>query len=197
MKEDFLTIPDAPNYEINSELICRNKKTRKLLKGCTLPRKNIYFRLNSLICRSATTLRAQAEAYISNEQWFPVPSLNNKYEISQNGKLRNSKSKRILSPNERSYDVWIDHKQVTVTADKIFFEIFGTCRFLNRKRYFPCIVHVGEDKFFFPHFNEAAAFIAEKRFYTQDTVRRLLTKRCPAIYDFKISYFDEEAVNHV
>jgi hypothetical protein len=160
-------------------------------------RKDIYFRLDNHIYRSATTLRAQAEADINNEQWFPVPSLNNKYEISQSGKLRNSKSKRILSPNGRQYVVMIDHKRASVTADKIFFEIFGTCRFLHRKNYFPCIVHVGEDKIFFPHFNEAAAFIAEKKFYTQGTVRELLSKRCPVVYGFPISYFDKEAVNHV
>lgn len=32
MKDNFLTIPDAPNYEINSDCVVRNKKTGKILK---------------------------------------------------------------------------------------------------------------------------------------------------------------------
>lgn len=32
MKDDFLTIPDAPNYEINSEFVCRNKNTGEIFK---------------------------------------------------------------------------------------------------------------------------------------------------------------------
>ena len=31
MRENFLTIPDAPRYEINSDLICRVKATGQIL----------------------------------------------------------------------------------------------------------------------------------------------------------------------
>lgn len=31
VRENFLPIPDAPNYEINSQLIMRNRKTKQIL----------------------------------------------------------------------------------------------------------------------------------------------------------------------
>ena len=40
MKNDWLTIPNAPQYEINSDLVVRNKLTGKTLTLIRLKRKN-------------------------------------------------------------------------------------------------------------------------------------------------------------
>lgn len=41
MRNDWLTVPDAPQYEINSDLVVRNKLTGKTLTPIRLKRKRL------------------------------------------------------------------------------------------------------------------------------------------------------------
>ena len=132
MKNDFLTIPDAPKYEINSELIVRIKKSGKFKKQYKRNSGYMFYLFNAgkKVARSPKTLRAQALAAIRSDScWFPVPSLNYLYEFSRNGCLRNAKSKRVLKMtirgNYKYFSPSVGGNILNVTVDSLMWEIFG------------------------------------------------------------------------
>lgn len=96
-----MTIPDAPDYEINSNLIIRQKSTGRIIK--------------SKKCRM--------------NRWEKVPSLQNRFELSIKGELRNVKTKRRLKLINHNrfcgYVVGIDGRNVNVTLRSLMFEIHG------------------------------------------------------------------------
>lgn len=132
MKNDFLTIPDAPNYEINSQLFVRNKRTGRILKVSTRGYKNsIFYNIchnGSASSKVAVTLRETAEEKTlkSSKHWLPVPSLNYNYEINRFGELRNAKSKhKLYLCKDNCYSVYLDGRRKKVNLKSLMWEVHG------------------------------------------------------------------------
>ena len=196
LKNDFLTIPDAPNYEINSELIIRNKKTGRILAsytkgGCTVacPSATPCHR----VWRSPKTFRSQALAAVKGTTWFPVPSLNGSYEFSRNGYLRNAFSKRILKlftkGNYKFFAVSVGGKHLCITLDSIRWEIFGVTPPVSKSTPVSCSAFKDDLYKNFDSLSACARFLASVCFISCSSVRKWLWKRKPVVDGWKISYF--------
>lgn len=196
LKNDFLTIPDAPNFEINSELIVRNKIAGNILKG-VVNNKVRYYLLrigDKTFYRSAKSFRRQAVVAAKNQsRWLPVPSLGGKYELSRSGKLRNSNTKRFLnlhtSRNYIGFRTWFNGKPKFVTLKSLLWEVFGiTCSPSKRT---PVSCSAVKNRIFkkFDCLRDLAAFLAAQNnklsFYT---IEARLSKRCSEIDGWKIKY---------
>lgn len=57
--------------------------------------------------------------------FYPIPSLGGKYEIDENGVVRNAKSKRIHSIIGNSYSLKKCSKSVTISKRRLMVEVFG------------------------------------------------------------------------
>lgn len=198
MKNDWLTIPDAPNYEINSELICRNRRTKKLLK---IFRDSKNFRYYSLrrkdisytIKRSPRTLRNQAEAAVKYSSFEPLPSFNGTYEMNQYGILRNSKSKQIIKLNHsgKGYNLrTLAGEYTTVSTAALLWESHGIIR-KRRFRPCPCTIERDGQRFSFPHMNACARFLAPMVYFTAGYIAQHLNRRDPVVFGWQVTYHDD------
>ena len=203
MKDDFLTIPNAPDYEINSELICRDKKTGHILKPIYPKKLHIFlytvcFSDGRRLQCSAPKLRRLAEAAADVRNicnWQPVPSLNNLYECDKNGRLRNAKTKRLIKPNKWfCYDVGLGEKRAhkKVSRSSLLWEVFGVPlhkRYTGEK---PVIVSKGNQRFWFGSKAEAAEFLSKKILFVASTVRAWLAQCRHDIEGWHINYICED-----
>ena len=188
MKDDFLTIPDAPDYEINSKLIVRRKtdgfcpKICAPSKGFTKPFVYIRDSNNKQICRTTKYLRAQAKAAISNNQFFPIPSFNYKYEINRRGQIRHVKRKVLLKTKFiKAYG-----GQSAYVAS-ILAEVFG-----NYSKYMRKNVSITKNyhTLHFQSFSAAAKFLAPVCSICYTTLLKRFSKRVKLIGGWKITYPD-------
>ena len=194
MKNNFLTIPDAPNYEINSDLICRNKSTGRIL---TLHSDYKNFQYYSLypscskitIKRSPETIYAQAfDAVNHSNKFLPITSLNGKYEINTKGIVRNSKSKIILNPLRGTISFHLGNRvYLRRSVSDLLWEVHGIIR---QRRFRPCICSAENDKeiFLCRNLTQLASILSGKIFYQATTIRNHLTKRETIIGCYHISY---------
>ena len=196
MLENFLTIPDAPKYEINSQLICRNKRTGKILKvyytAGNKPYYFLYLEGNKSTHRRAKTLRRIAVAAVTLDTFAPIPSLGGRYEINRRGKVRNAKTKRILKlQNGREYRLVIDGKLIWRSVSNLLWEVHGKIpeRLCTRV---PCIAENATQKISFPNMSACAGFLAPKVFLGFNTVNCYLNRRKPTIYGWKITYLEDK-----
>lgn len=201
MRENFLTIPDFPNYEINSALVVRNKKTGYLLKPIYRYNKKYY-----LLCKngknsycSAKNLRAQALAAVSTNIWVPVPSLDFKYEFCQaaGGKLRNAKTKQLIQEIRKGhFHSTINNHKLYVSVTKLRWELFGILPPATSSFPRQCILSKNRQRFFFDSFSAAARFLADKFSYSVRHYRTFFTKREPVICGWRVNYLDEQTPLH-
>lgn len=191
MRDDFLTIPDAPNYEINSELICRNKKTGKILKP-RIPAKytsKVYslHHPDKPIIRSAATLRRQALSQFAS-LWVPVPSLDNLYETNRKGQLRHAKTKKILKPRKGAYHSTIGGKFFCTSSTQLKWEVFGILPNFSSRVHKPCFVSKDHCRFYFETQKEAIKFIADDTHYTPKYIEEFFLKRLTFIKGWYANY---------
>lgn len=203
VRENFLTIPDAPRYEINSQLICRVKATGQVLK---LQNDCKNFRHYSLrrpdkrgtFKRSPKTLRAQAvEAANPKASFEPIPSLGYKYEIDNRGNVRNATSKQLLKPKAQGKSVEIrlgDRRYVSLSIADLLWEVHGIVK-ENRFRPVPCAAENKRGKFFFPNLMACARFLAPKCFFSVKTVAGYLYRRAKALAEWTVTYFENDLAN--
>ena len=197
-RENFLTIPDAPRYEINSQLICRVKATGQVLK---LQNDYKNFRHYSLcrpdkrgtIKRSPRTLRQQAvEAANPKTFYEAIPSTGDKYEIDRRGNVRNATSKKVLKPDDTGKCVAVRSGEGKFTRRSIadlLWEVHGV---IKKKSSAPvrCAAENAKGKFFFPNMMACARFLAPKIFFSVSTVHRHLHRRTKAIGEWTVTYFE-------
>ena len=188
MIENFLTIPDAPNYEVNSQLVVRNKKTGKILKLNTNGNSKV-FRLYSkdgkIISRSPKTYRLSALG--DKQKFYPVPSTGNKYEISQKGTLRNAKTKCLLKLRKGSYVVYVDGKHKTLSKTTLLAEVFGTPM---KNKPVQVTLEKNGRRIFFDSMMDAARFLAPKYFYSVASIATYLQSRREIIFDWHVRYLE-------
>lgn len=199
MKDNFLTIPCAPNYEINSDLVCRNKKTGKILSLCKHSRHNgVYYSLRNSVAnkftikRSPKNLRRQAVAATKVETFEPILSLHNYYEINNRGTVRNAETKQICKPTPNGNGVLLfDRKEKKFkgrTIADLLWEVFGRipkprkgCRVL-------CSAENNHGKIFFDNLVACAKFLAPKVYRSPRTVISYLYERRQSLYGWTITY---------
>lgn len=196
MRNDFLTIPDTPNYEINSQLICRNKFTKQTLTLHPRPGKAPYYSLRNkfttkfTIKRSPELLRRQAVAAAKPDTFEPIPSTGGKYEISPRGVVRNSHSKHILKRKSHGHCVQLllDNGSYVVRSIKdLLWEVHGII-LPRRFRPQPCSAENQHGKFFFQNMKACARFLAPKIFLSVRTIANYLYRHDKFIGEWSINY---------
>ena len=198
LKNDFLTIPDAPNYEINSELIVRNKSTGQILKGVVkhnVPYYNVIS-FNKRICRTGKSFRHKAEVALitaDSLHWLPVPSLNGKYELNDRGKLRNAVTKRILKKKFHNrfigFDIRFGGKRLNVSLKNLMWEVFGVYYQPSNRTPLSCSARKNGVLKKFDSLKALAFFLADATNKASAVaIERYLNNRCPEFYGWKISY---------
>ena len=204
MKDNFLTIPCAPNYEINSDLVCRNKKTGKIL---SLRKDNrhdsFYYTLyNSAVTkftikRSPQHLRQQAVNATKVETFEPIPSLHNYYEINNRGTVRNAETKQIRKPAQKGIGLLLfdraEKKWKYRSIADLLWEVFGRIPKPKKGCRVPCVAENNHGKFHFNNLFACAKFLAPKVYRSILTVESYLAKRCTSLYGWTISYFPANA----
>lgn len=194
LKDDFLTIPDAPNYEINSQLVVRNKKTGRLLKAAIRKNRRIYWLISGgkRIGRTGRTFRRQAVA-AQHADWFPVPSLGGKYELNYTGTLRNSSTKKILKIHDSNnffgfYPIF-DGKLKAVSLKSLMWEVFGiTPPPSSRRVPVPCSAVKNGVRKSFDSLQALARFLAKDQYFSVGAARYHLNKRRSEFGGWIITY---------
>ena len=204
MKNDFLTIPDAPNYEINSELFVRNKKTGHILKSC-LPKRNkkptvtIVKDDGKILTRTLENLRLSAELEIL--EWVKVPSLNDLYEFSSKGHLRRIADKRLIKFSNHGqqyycYGVQLDGKNIIKTLGSLFWECHGI--FPKRTyKIIPVTIRKDGCNRYFPSLKKCAEFLSKFVNYSTVWLRELLRRRKTEIFGWQVEYHEPKDLRKV
>ena len=202
MKNDFLTIPDAPNYEINSELVVRNKTTGQILKHyLSATNRTPIVELHNggkSFCRSVKNLRKIAE--LAKLNWVKVPSLNYLYELSQKGHLRSVKNKYLLKlqkyPFPRGfvgYQLRINGTVKSVSLSSLLWECHGI--FPTKKKIFkpiPVTIQKESEIKYFPSMTEGAKFLSKVEYYSESGIMQFFRCRKSEIGGWKIKYHEPE-----
>ena len=192
MKEDFLPIPAAPSYEVNSKFQVRNIKTGRILK----PYLGYIVIHKFKIRRKVETLRQQAvtaeKERDKKTQWEEIPGYIGLYEINTRGLVRNVKTKRILKTCQRgkskSVALFKNDTGKRFLVSSLLWEVHGK---IPRKRYVKtCSVTIrknGEGRHFLL-IKECAEFLSKREKITADYVRKVLGKRIETFRGWQISY---------
>ena len=190
MIDDFKTIPVATNYEINSQKIVRNKSSGKIINPFVThgllyfslklaPYKHKQFPLHYLY--SLTFPKPD------KTQFFPIPSLGGKYEISRSGVVRNSKFKRIISFKKTQIYFSINGKHIRRSKHDLLWEVFGFRKKSNVK--IPVILSKGNQRYFFDSLSQAAFFLQNLIHYSVSHIKSAyFTKRKADICGWHINY---------
>ena len=203
MKDDWLTIPDAPNYEINSQLICRNKKSGYILKPQKDKHGNPYYSTRTIdkkiYCRSPKLLYRCAKAASVKEKYIPIPSLNNRYEINSSGSVRNVRTKQILKKCGEGKCVKVrptcNGKSITICVADLLWEVHGI---IKKRKFRPVPVSCENEngKFFFDNLRDCARFLAPKIYLSWRSIANgYLNKRKGEFHGWKITYLNDD-INH-
>ena len=108
----------------------------------------------------------------ANENFLPIPSLENRYEINPRGVVRNAMTKHIL---QTFVSVKLDGKYISKSTANLLWE---SCR-------------KDKEKYFFQSYRECAKFLSVKVNYAQSTVTGFLQHHKSEIGGWKIGYHDE------
>lgn len=199
-KSDFLTIPDAPNYEINGYFKVRNKKTGKILSNKKRVNRNIIvttvFANGRQIKRNVETFYRQAvdalKIKVDGNEWGRITSYGDKYEMNWNGEVRNRFTKIKLKPIStkgfKGYALAVNNQCFRVHIGKLFEEVFGRL-FHKKSKPVPVTIQKANYSRYFKTMTEAIKFISSKVFYCFDYVRKKFSKREPIIFGYKVTYF--------
>lgn len=196
MKDNFISIPDFPNYEINSQLVVRNKLTGRLLKPYTDTRNNRTI-VNLFIdgkrtTRSIALLRKLAvECSVNYNSFVPIYSAP-LYEINRNGTVRNRRTKKILKPfrgSVNTFNLYITDGKRTIrrSISSLLFETFDITP-KNYRPHVPLFISKGNQRFYFNNLSDAASFLAPRLFLSFHSVYYYFRKRKADIYGWHINY---------
>ena len=200
MRNDFLIIPDAPNYEINSEFICRHIPSGRIITSHQHNHGRTYLTLRdtdgTIITRTPFSLRRIAVAAVTPDTFEPIPSLDYRYEINRTGTVRNVKTKRIvklIAKNRKSISFRdSDRNFICRNIDELLWEVHGR-HFKSTKQPCPCSIQRGSEFLYFPSLRACAIFLADKLFYTVSHIAHQLCKRPPIIADWHITYLNPDS----
>ncbi|MBQ7704495.1 MAG: hypothetical protein IJT73_03575 [Selenomonadaceae bacterium] len=187
----YLTIPYAPNYEINGKLNVRNKKRGKKLKnqkGVV----NLFVNGKKMVRSLRQLYMAAIDGYYDvydNNQWSPCSLLKGRYEINGKGELRNVKTKyKLKLGKDRRYTVRIDGQQICILLQDLLLDVFGII--YKKARNAPRAVILRKDSFaqYFTSLNAAAHWLSNKIHYAPNTLRTYMSKKQKELFGWQIEY---------
>ena len=125
--------------------------------------------------------------------WTPIKSLHGAYEMSDDGVLRNSFTKRVLKAHfvrgKLRYNVWLGGRQTTRLHEKLFAEVFNLSYVKIHSRAIGVTLQNGDEVFRFTTKKDAAKFLAKRIYYSIAHIRkRFLGKYESECFGWKISY---------
>ena len=125
---------------------------------------------------------------MDSNNWQPVPSLDCKYEVTESGRLRNAKTKRILKRHyPYAYAVKINGRTKYLSIRSLLWEVHGIIK-PAAPRIVPITIFCDGQKRYFPTLAVAAKFLADKFFFAVSTIRVMLCGRKTEICGCKITY---------
>lgn len=201
VKSGWLTIPDAPNYEISADLQVRNKRTGQFLHTYKISptRKCKYYNLwveGRRIFRTGKSLRNQAEAAALAEigdEWYPVPSLNNRYEFNNKNFLRVTATKHLMHLYPKNlYHVRTATGKQWISITNLRWEVFGEIPPFGSRIKKPVIISKDRTTLHFDCHKYAAQFIANEQFYSWYSVVKFFRRRQTQIFGWTINYLENE-----
>lgn len=123
-----------------------------------------------------------------SENFLPIPSLNNLYEINPKGVVRNAKTKKELS----AFVIIQSEKfHTSRTIASLLLEVHGIKKNVQNVHKIECSCTDGNKKYNFQSLKELAKFLAPKTHYKRKTVEDYLSRRKSEVGIWKIKYFDE------
>ena len=198
-KAEFLTIPDAPNYEINGYFKVRNKITGKLIRhrmknapdsvgGVSLKTKDGGHKVFGLL----KAYRTAVDAFLNEDgEWASIESTKNRYEMNIDGVVRNAKSKYIIKPymsrGVKFYKLLIDGKCRHVSLKKLLNEVFGKHYPLRRKS-INVILRKDGLAYFFKTMAAGATFLSKKVYFAVGTIKEHMCNREKKIFGWQVTY---------
>ena len=193
MEEIYMPIPDAPNYGINDSREVINFKTGralKIYKNKARIRKNgrQYWSLVENLYQQALDAYTGAAAF-----WKAVPSLDFKYEITFDGGLRKSSTKRRLKTykvgSSLYVDVYLRGKKVRRLVRELVAEIYPAKAFRRKHRKIAVQISKGHERYHFNSCRACAIFLSKKVYYSDGTVAKKLQARSGDVYGWAAKYF--------
>lgn len=127
-----------------------------------------------------------------SENFLPIPSLNNLYEINSQGVVRNAKTKHVIQP---MVSVKVNGKCVSRSVNLFLWEVHGKRRKDAYAKTIPVSVEKNGEKYFFQSYAECARFFKKVEHYELPTTKKYLGQRREIIFGWKIKYFDEPKAN--
>ena len=123
-----------------------------------------------------------------SENFLPIPSLNNLYEINPQGVVRNAKTKHAIQP---MVSVKVGGQCVGRSVNTLLWEVYGKRRKDAYAKSIPVSVEKNGEKYFFQSYAECARFFKKVEHYELTTTKKYLGQRREIIFGWKIKYFDE------
>lgn len=127
-----------------------------------------------------------------SENFLPIPSLDNLYEINPQGVVRNVRTKKEISPF-LSFQFKDRHTSRTIAS--LLLEVHGIKKAVQNVHSIECSCTDGDKKYHFQTLKELAKFLAPKTHYKRKTIEDYLSKRKSEIGIWQIKYFDEPKPN--
>lgn len=127
-----------------------------------------------------------------SENFMPIPSLNNLYEINPQGVVRNAKTKHVIQP---TVSVKVGGQYAGRSVNTLLWEVYGTRRKDAYAKAIPVSVEKYGEKYYFQSYAECARFLKRRENYEVPTTRKYLGERREKIFGWKIKYFDEPKAN--
>lgn len=201
--DTFLPIPDFPRYEINSAGVVRNKRTGKILKPKIYELRGRQFWAYCLynkgkFCRGVKNLWTQATAAAEDNTFKPIPSFNGKYEINEQGVVRNARTKQTLKSRDDkniSYSLY-NGKRRTSRCYRVVDLLWETHGIIDKTR-IPtnyCYAQNQDKKYLFKSRRQCAMFLTDKVHYHVNTICKFLSKRKTEIGDWIITYLTPQTI---
>ena len=123
-----------------------------------------------------------------SENFLPIPSLNNLYEINPQGVVRNAKTKHAIQP---MVSVKVGGQCVGRSVNTLLWEVYGKRRKDAYAKSIPVSVEKNGEKYFFQSYAECARFFKKVEHYELTTTKKYLGQRRENIFGWQIKYFDE------
>lgn len=191
----FYPIPSLNGkYEINKKGVVRNAKTKRIIKEDD----NCYsFCINykRTVISKRRLLAEVFEFGKKDKKFYPIPSLENKYEINEEGVVRNAKTKkRVVGKANESFCFHLNGKRIWRMLQDLMWEVHGVLPQKSSVMKTPIPVQIQKygEYHCFTSMRQCAKFLAPLIFYSERTIRFLLTKKPEELFGWKIFYKEPE-----
>lgn len=124
-----------------------------------------------------------------NEDYLPIPSANNRYEICKAGKVRNARTKKLLKPYKNNvYTLYLKKKcRIKRTQAQLLWEVHGRLPKINIHPV-PVTLRKDAQAFYFESKNKAAEFLRIHTNYSFDHMRTCLCEEYVLIAGWEVKY---------